>query len=156
MSIGVILVGAALILGAVAYIARPLFERPSQQTNRGINTVHSYNELTTRQEAIVALIRELDADQATGKVNLEDYQALRDRYVAEGVVILKQLDALSGQNGRLALDEQIEAQVLALRQTGTQDQEPTTSFCTECGHPADAADQFCAHCGTALQRTVTE
>jgi len=115
--------------------------------------------LTARRDAIYALIRELDADYETGKVNDHDYQALRKQYVAEGVSVLKQLDTLTGEDGRIAIEAEIEARVLALRRTHptveTADRQPATRFCTQCGHPADLEDRFCARCGTSLEGTAS-
>ena len=88
-----------------------------------------------------------------------------ERYVAEGVAVLKQLDALSGQDGRAAVEAEIEARVLALRQkpdfsvseaTKPDFHEPATQFCTQCGHPADPKDRFCARCGTPLKGTASQ
>jgi hypothetical protein len=116
--------------------------------------------LITRRDAIYALIRELDADHQTGKINDEDYQALRQRYVTEGVAVLKQLDAIPSRDGRSALEAEIEAAVLALRRahavptpTGPQS---AAQFCTQCGHPVDPEDRFCARCGAALKETASQ
>jgi len=116
--------------------------------------------LITRRDAIYALIRELDADHQTGKINDEDYQALRQRYVTEGVAVLKQMDAMPSQDGRGALEAEIEAAVLALRRahaapapTGPQS---ATQFCTQCGHAVDPEDRFCARCGASLKEAASQ
>jgi hypothetical protein len=160
MDTGTILVGVALLVGTVVYVARPLFLRPSERSPERSTDAHSHAQLTKRRDALYALIRELDADHQTGKINDEDYQALRERYVAEGVNILKQLDALSSGDSRAALEARIEAQVLALREarstaTGA-DQEPATRFCTQCGHPVDPEDRFCAQCGAPLRELTPQ
>jgi hypothetical protein len=174
MDIGAILVGIGLLVLVVAYVARPLFEK-HPDGSRAVDA-GSHGELAARRDAIYALIRELDADYQTGAVNAEDHQALRARYVGEGVAVLKQLDALSGEDERAALEAEIEAQVLALRQgpakrqmskkqRPVERQEPATArasagpsaprFCTQCGHPADPEDRFCAECGAALKGTAS-
>jgi hypothetical protein len=116
--------------------------------------------LITRRDAIYALIRELDADYQTGKINDEDYQASRQRFVAEGVTILKQLDDLSSEDSRNALEAEIEAKVRALRQKPVSASEPggkpsVSRFCTQCGHPTDPEDHFCAQCGASLKGIAT-
>ena len=158
MNVGAILVGIALLVGVAAYVARPLFERPSGENQGRIVEASSRAQLITRRDAVYALIRELDADFQTGKINDQDYRALRKRYVAEGVSVLKQLDALAGEDSRTALEAEIERRVLALRQVPAQAvaHQPATRFCSQCGHPADPEDRFCAHCGTSLKGTASE
>ena len=160
MDIGAILVGTALLVAVVVYVARPLFEKAPRE-ERGLATNgNSHAQLTTRRDAIYALIRELDRDYQTGAINSEDYQALRNKYVSSAVPVLKQLDALSSQDGRGAVEAEIEAQVLALRQVPTRpqaaDQPSATRFCTQCGQPADLKDRFCANCGASLKETASQ
>jgi hypothetical protein len=153
MNMGAILVGIALVIGVAAYIARPLFAGQGNGRRGAADKANTRAQLTSRRDAIYALIRELDTDHQTGKINDEDYQALRQRYVAEGVVVLKQLDTMPSQDGRAALEAEIEAQVLALRRSGTA--RSTTQFCTQCGYPVDPEDRFCARCGAALKETAS-
>jgi len=154
MNMGAILTGSALVIGVIAYVARPLFDRPPRGVRiRDANGARRAR-LSHQRDAIYALIRELDTDHQTGKITEEDYRALRERYVSEGVSVLKQLDALPATDGRVALDNEIEAQVLTLRR-----RQPTTGasrhtaaeHCTQCGHPADPDDRFCARCGAPLK-----
>lgn len=161
MDIGAILVGCALLLGAAAYVARPLFEKPADGSHRHAPGDSPQGQLIRRRDAIYALIRELDVDFQTGKVNDQDYQVLRERYVAEGVSTLRQLDAFSSENKQAALAAEIEAQVLALRRTEPVAQAElsegaTVRFCTRCGHPANPADRFCGRCGTALRGVMSQ
>ena len=175
MNIGAILVGIAVLIGLVAYIARPLFAQPSEggrdtsrplfeEPSRGgweyATNGDSRSNFTARRDAIYALIRELDADHLIGTINDQDYQALRGQYVTEGVSVLKQLDALPSRDGRAGLETEIEASVLALRRMhatpGTAPQELAARFCTQCGHPTDSEDRFCARCGTPIKGTAVE
>jgi hypothetical protein len=161
MTTGAILVGVALIIGVAAYIARPLFEE-SQGTGRGgLSNSAPHAQLNARRDAIYALIRELDTDFQTGKINTEDYQAQREHFLSEGVSILKQLDAVASQNGRGALEAEIEARVRALRQArsaqaGVADVGVGARFCTQCGQLAEPQDRFCAFCGNPLKGGVSE
>jgi hypothetical protein len=141
-------------------MARPLFRRSSNGGQSNAGSAATRSQLTARRDAVYALIRELDADYQTGKVNAEDYEVQRGHYVAEGVSILKQLDALSEGEGHVDLSAEIEAQVLALRQahaTSTDDgRQLPPAFCTQCGHPADLEHRFCANCGASLKGVVTQ
>ena len=159
MNIGAFLAGIALLVVVAAYVARPLFEGSSSQGQTRGGDVDSRAQLTARRDAIYALIRELDGDYQTGKINDEDYRAQRKHYVAEGVAMLQQLDALSSRDSRVALETEIEAQVLALRQVEPapvgMNHGPASRFCTQCGHPADPEDRYCGNCGTALSGTAS-
>jgi NADH pyrophosphatase NudC (nudix superfamily) len=160
MNIGAILVGFALLIGGGAYIARPLFERSSGKRQWQTGNANPQTGLVKRRDAIYALIRELDADHQTGKTNDEDYQTLRERHVADGIAILKQLDDLKDASNRTALEAEIEARVQALRQAPAAprsiDRSEPTRFCSQCGHPTDPEDRFCAHCGAALRGAATQ
>jgi hypothetical protein len=160
MNIGAILVGIALTVGVAAYVARPLFEQPSNGTQKKDTSAVTQAQLTTRRDAIYAIIRELDADYQTGKINEEDYQAQRERYVAEGVSILRQLDALPGEESLAELDAKIEAQVLALRRVQSppadNGQQSAARFCTQCGNAANPEHRFCARCGAPLKGVTTQ
>ena len=151
---GAILVGIALVIGVIAYVAKPLFKRPPRGMHirdaGGARQAH----LTHQRDAIYALIRELDVDYQTGKILEQDYRSLRERYVTEGVSVLKQLDALPATDGRSALENEIEEQVLAMRRrqpTDRASRRTVVEHCTQCGHPADPEDRFCARCGAPLK-----
>jgi len=155
MNIGAILVGFGLLVVVVAYVARPLFDQGSANGHIEGPQIGSAAPLTSQRDAIYALIRELDSDFETGKITERDYRAYRERYVAEGVAILKQLDALAGDDRQAALEVEIEQRVLALRKasaTAPDLREQTANqFCTQCGHPFDPEDRFCAQCGASLR-----
>jgi hypothetical protein len=155
MNIGAILVGIALLVPVVAYVARPLFEKQSGGSKGRAISASPRAQMTARRDAIYALIRELDADYQTGRINDEDYQTQRKLYVAEGVSLLKSLDALADEDGRDALEAEIEAAVLALRQKPGF-YESAARFCTQCGYRTDPADNFCGRCGAPLRRTAQQ
>jgi len=90
MDIGSILLGLALVLLVAFVVARPLIYHigPRAQPTR------EADQILGRREQVLIQLRDLDFDSATGKINPEDYAAQRAQLVAEGVTILKQLDAL--------------------------------------------------------------
>jgi len=168
MNSGAILVGVAMLVLVGVYVTRPLFEKTSWKGNG-----QSFNpraRLIARRDAVYALIRELDADFQTGQVNEYDYQAQRERYVAEGVALLKQLDELPSADHPAGLDAEIEAAVSAMRHKlpippspnlpiyppKGRTNLPTTRFCTQCGQPADPQDKFCGRCGAALKEATVQ
>src|SRR5262245_35153258 len=116
MDLGSILLGLALVVVVVFVIAQPLLE----QTNRRAQPATPAEALLNARERVLGQLRDLDFDNATGKVNANDYAALRAKLVAEGVTILKQLDALgvSGEGDETspaAPDEAIEAAIAQRR-----------------------------------------
>lgn len=156
MNSGAILVGVAMLVLVGVYVTRPLFEKTSWKGKS--QSFSPRAQLSARRDAIYALIRELDADFQTGKVNEHDYQAQRKRYVAQGVALLQELDAQPDAislDRPATLDDEIEAAVLALRQKSGLDKQPDSSrFCTQCGRPADPEDKFCGRCGAALKEAT--
>ena len=156
MNIGAILVGIALLMLSGAFVARPLFKGQARPADRRTDP---QGQLVARRDAVYALIRELDADHGEGKLADEDYEAQRERYVTEGVSLLKQLDTLTQEDDRAALQARIEAEVLALRQvrepsaaavSEPERQQVAARYCTQCGHEATPQHSFCGRCGTRL------
>lgn len=100
-------------------------------------------QLMERREHLLAAIKEVEFDQAMGKLPEGEYQRLRQQLEAEAMRVLHQLDLLDGQTGARALRARIEKEVLALRQK---------KACPSCGAPRRQADQFCSRCGTLLEQ----
>ena len=169
MTIGSILLGLALLAAVGLFVTRPLFSRDPRR--RGMS---EYKALSIEKEAILVEIRTLDFDFETGKVDRADYEQQREAYVTEAAELLMRIDALDetyleteapvdGRQAEAEFDE-IEA-AIARRRTkaatvpaparaaATADvdsQDGPSSFCPQCGKPADASDRFCAHCGHQL------
>ena len=173
MDIGSILLGLALLLVVTFVVLRPMLEqRAAPEPEEG-----AADQLLLRREQVLTQLRDLDFDHATGKFNEEDYAAQRAQLVAEGVAILKELDAQGieaaavGGNGRPAapeLDEieaaiaqrrtrpavpppdEIEAAIGQRRQVRAAAASPS---CPNCSAAVQPADRFCPKCGTALTAT---
>ncbi len=93
MDIIVAIIGLALAVVVAAYIARPFVAR-----SRALPPGESLrDQLLAERDALYVAIRDLDFDFQTGKLMEADYRAVRERYVARGVEILKQLDAMNVQ-----------------------------------------------------------
>jgi zinc-ribbon domain len=181
MDIIVAIVGLAMAVVVGAYIAQPLLARV-----RVVSALESpRDQLLAERNALYVAIRDLDFDFQTGKLLEADHAAVREKYLARGVEILKQLDALpvdrrrSGadqlpqkaraddievavqdRRGRRAqpqlAEDEIEAAVHARRRFQAAKQGSETSpKCPSCGHPVDPTDRFCGKCGAALAAEVT-
>lgn len=144
MTTSSLLFGAGLALLAIWFVARP-FRGGHLQGDFG--RAHSQRERLLRQKAaLLAAIREIDADVQVGKLEPSDHRVLRQRYAAEAVAVLKSLDALPIDD---AVDAAIEADVTRVRQ-GERLDAPSVRSCARCGASMELHDRFCARCGARL------
>lgn len=152
MDVGSLLVGLALLVLVVAYLARPVLERRGQRVSE---EDHTLSVLLARRDRVLSSLQDLDMDYAMGKILAGDYERQRRELVREGAGILRRLDELESaedfvpeNESARALEARIEAQVAALRQA--RDGQERANFCPSCGRPAQEEDRFCAHCGEPL------
>ena len=178
MHIVVAIIGLAMLVAAVAYIAQPLVAK-----SRALSPLESPREkLLSERDALYESIRDWDFDFQTGKLLETDYRAMREKYVARGVEILKQLDAMpdvrksevaddveaavQARRKARSSEDEIEVAVRARRQPSIRDSltpqktagpareipqsEIRNPNCPKCGRPVDPADRFCGKCGAAL------
>jgi hypothetical protein len=85
---------AFLVLGAFAFVFRPLFGVKNGRWWRpdASQAALTLDELVARRDAIYAALKDVEFDQETGKLASEDYQLVRTRYMAEAAQVLRQLD----------------------------------------------------------------
>ncbi|MBN1314404.1 MAG: zinc ribbon domain-containing protein [Anaerolineales bacterium] len=141
MTTSAILFSIGLVLLAVYFIARPFREAPGPSGRKIAGSERL--ELLIHKAAIYAAIQEIDADVAVGKLEVADHRVLRQRYVSEGVSILKTLDELPAGD---SIDAAIERDISRYR-TG---ESLSGEFCPTCGTPVESKDRFCAACGERL------
>jgi hypothetical protein len=98
MDIGSLLLGLALLLVIAFVVARPLLEQTGVRERQASPT----DQLLGDRERVLTQLRDLDFDHAMSKINEVDYAAQRAQLMAEGVAILKQLDALALAPGQTA------------------------------------------------------
>ena len=134
----------------VVAVGEPLARRRSYSV-RGAEGDNDTERLLLQKEMLYGAIRDLDFDFQTGKVDQKDYAELRQQLEGEAVQVLRQLDA---GDALVALDHEIEQQVLALRRhsastvCGSQ-----RESCSGCGTPLDDGENFCPDCGQATGRS---
>lgn len=181
MDIIVAIIGLAMAVVVGAYIAQPLFARA-----RVVSTPDSPREqLLSERNALYGAIRDLDFDFQTGKLVETDYARAREKYMARGIEILKQLDVLAagrrqpdagrkpqeamaddieaavqarraGRAWPQLVDDEIEAAVHARRRPQAAKQKPEASLkCPRCSYLVDPTDRFCGKCGAALTTEAT-
>jgi len=132
MNIVVALVGLAIAVIVVTYIAQPFVIKTRV---KAAAPESPRDQLLAERDTLYTTIRDLDMDFQTGKLVEADYRIMRDKYVARGVEILKELDATSvnrrsptaGRAPRQATEgNEIEAAVLARRKNKSQIASRTT------------------------------
>lgn len=161
MDIASLLVALALLLLVAAFVFRPLLfatRDEAGEREREPAAAHAQSELemfVARREGVVSALLDLDFDHATGKIDDADYAAQRPALIADGVAILKQLDARGvgdemGLHGAASteLEQRIE-QAVARRRT-TPAHTPLAAFCPQCGAAAHPGDRFCSKCGRSF------
>lgn len=175
LTIGSILLGAALVIIVLLYLARP-FALPEDEEKR-IDR-EEIDALLLRKESLLRDIRELDDDYESLKVAPEMYQRTRPQMVKQAALVMKRLDEhgyveATSSDIPADMDAQIEAAVrrartpeqldeqmeVAIRHARAAGSTPTAvavpangtpRFCPQCGRRVDAGDRFCPKCGRNL------
>jgi len=134
-----------LLVGLVFYVGYPLV---SAAAPHGLRE-GEHQRLIERREQLLASIKEIEFDQAMGKLPEGEYQRFRQQFEAEAMKVLQQLDQFGGgsrQGGGLA--ERVEKDLRALRR---KDQ----THCPSCGAQRQPADRFCSRCGARFAEAGT-
>jgi cytochrome c-type biogenesis protein CcmI len=142
----VIWIAAILLISAVAlFVAAPLSDYEPGETNPVVGREAERRE---HEHALaVQALRELEFDRAMGKLEDDDYRALRRRL---------EIRALAGMEEwpKPHPAEAPAAQVFGGRQTIAALRPVTVNFCSQCGTKIDEAHNFCPNCGTARAATL--
>lgn len=172
LTLGSILLGVALVVLVLLYLARPFVVAEDEVTRVEREEVDG---LLLRRDALLRQIRELDDDMEAAKVAPELYQRRRPQLVKQAALLMQQLDAHDYREPAAAplaadadaqmeaairrlrtpeqLDADIEAAVRAARRSpepAVVAIEPAAGFCPRCGRRVDADDSFCPKCGYNL------
>ncbi len=169
ITLGSILLGVALILVVVLYLARPFVTAEAEDVRLAREEIDS---LVLRRDALLRQVRELDDDMEAAKVAPELYQRVRPQLVKQAAVLMQQLDAHTVAVVAPDLDAQIEAAVRRLRTPEELDADieaavqaarakspvgapaagvAPAGFCPKCGRRVEPDDRFCPKCGYAFQ-----
>ncbi len=169
-----ILLAFLLLAAVLAVLAYPLYQsRPRAALSVG----GALSDLLAQRDGLYATLRDLDLDYELGKLDSEDYNARREKYLSRAALVLKQLDTVRGADGpENALSDDIEREVAALRRQSTESKTPPSTdhieprspsprvpsrvlkagsvrsapTCPNCGRAYNEGDRFCALCGHTL------
>ncbi len=173
LTIGSILLGGALVLIVVLFLARPFAAGEDEEQRIGREAVDA---LLLRKESLLREIRELDDDYEAAKVAPEMYRHNRPLLLKQAALVMKQLDehgyteaaeipadvdarieaAVRRARSPEQIDDQIEAAVRQARARAATPATPATPtagvarFCPACGRPVEPDDRFCPKCGHNL------
>jgi cytochrome c-type biogenesis protein CcmI len=142
-------VAAILLIAAVAlFVAAPLSDdvlgRRSPSSNAGL-------ERRAHDHALaVQALRDLEFDHAMGKLDADDYRALRERLESRALATMGGPEKARRQS---PLDQV--AAVAAASQSVAPARTITVNFCPQCGTKTGSAYNFCANCGAAIAVTAT-
>lgn len=127
-------VAAALGLAAAVLwaVLGPLL-RPAAAASNPLDDL--VDPLETPKGRVLAALRELEFDRATGKLSQADYEQLTTRYSAEALRLQREEDASRGAGARPGRGREGRAGA------------PT---CPTCGPRPEADALFCSACGTRL------
>lgn len=144
----VIVAGIMMLAIAVSVVAYPFFQPSTAKLrSRGALSNEEQAELVVRRDATYGTLKELDLDHEMGKLSSDDYQVLRNRYRAQAVDILQELDSRQAEV-QVARDLALEREIAARRRR----QRDPAAYCSGCGHTVEPEDRFCRRCGARVRR----
>ena len=97
-------------------------------------------------------IKDLEFDQAMGKVSTKDFDEMRARLRSRAARLIRELDAGAGY--RQEIDQEIEKRIGIEQQDSaaavSTDLSDSGPFCSRCGKRHDREAKFCSHCGARV------
>jgi hypothetical protein len=137
-----LILGLALTLLFGAIVAIPLLDR----RRPAVEPPSPLELLEAERAAVVRNIRELDFDHRTGKIEADDYKALRMPLLTRGAQLLQEIESMqSAPTNSQSRDivHEIEDQIAQLRASSTR-------ACDACAAVLRQDDKFCPQCGAKV------
>jgi len=109
---GLILV-LLLAAAAAVYLVRPLLQRDALDPEEvGRASTDALRDLHSRQQMLLASLKDLEDDLATDKLDQEDYESLKQQLSAQAIEVMQQIDGLEAEQDRELKAEQEASQPL--------------------------------------------
>ncbi len=166
MDIGAILIGLAILVLAVPYVASPFRKqtKSSLKREKGSDQKTNLGDLKQQEESALKKLRDLDFDYQTGKITPEDYQPLRSELVAEAANLIEAVRQDEARfEERLRVRREAKARKGSCPTCGgpltSEDSycptcgQPVVTTCPNCGKTIQVGDLFCSGCGLAVKRS---
>lgn len=113
MDIGSILLILSLLMLVILFVARPfLEERRRKEVNRSPEE-HELSSLLAEHDRVINALKELEFDNAVGKIPAEIYPEQRKMLLTRGAEVLRKLDELEGKPVPEAVEEAAEERIEA-------------------------------------------
>ncbi len=126
LMVEIVLLG--VVLAAISY---PLMNSKIVELGDREIKESDLSDLLYKKEAAYIALKDLEFDHKTGKVDDEDYSAMKSQFEAEAIDVLKTIEI--GDKEPAGFKAVVSAK-----------------FCTDCGMKAAEGHKFCAQCGKAL------
>lgn len=135
----------ALVL--VIFVVAPLLVSESKQGGVVPIDVTPASDLKHRRLVVYENIQDLDFEYKAGKMAPDDYESLRESYMAEAAHLM--LASQEAERPRSAVDSFIEREVAA-RRAHHQAQPVEEYTCSKCGFENPVPVKFCGNCGASV------
>ncbi len=139
--LGVALVSAAVIMFIVQPVAKGIHASLEREDDELTDT-------EARKRVALLALRDVEYDFLAGKLDEDDYRAMKGELTAEALAALEADEAaVSGGGGTATVSatEDLEAEIARIRE-----HIKSGLVCRACGYQNDEGSRFCSACGTAL------
>lgn len=142
MLLGVTLVSAAVIIFIVQPVVKGLHASLEREDDE-------LTETEARKRIALLALRDVEYDFLAGKLDEEDYRAMKSELTAEALAALEADEAARGERGGVAtqssVTDDLESEIARIRQ-----HLKSGLVCASCGYTNDEGSRFCSSCGLAL------
>jgi hypothetical protein len=90
MDWSILLLSALTALFAAVYVLRPILQPDGSEVSATLDA--EFRNLLDQKERCVQVLRDLELDFGTGKIEPEEFERMKSGIVSEMAVVLKQLD----------------------------------------------------------------
>ncbi len=149
-----LILGILLAAGASYYVLGPILRPslPAPLSDSGDEGDDPNDDLSAQAVALRAL-KEIEFDQATGKLSDADYAGLKAQYTEMALVAMRGAAGAPGAAAAAAPREPAAAAAPRARTCAVDGPRPESdaAFCSVCGRRLGTASGYCARCGSALE-----
>jgi hypothetical protein len=140
---------AVLTLISGVFVLRPLFRKPGNGPEAGIELETESDRLSARKAVVYANLMDLSLEYQMGRLSEEDYRQLEAGYKAEASAILEELERFKGAepSGKSVSRDRKSKKGKSVPSESGPAAEPR---CPSCGAPLIPGKKFCADCGHKL------